>query len=319
MDFQSIDISALFTDDFESKLKVAEKIDAACKRSGFFKIKNHSIDNLNELWTESSRFFRTLTPEQKLKLAPKKWNPENEKTYRGYFPSATNGKEGLDMSNPTLNPNHPFIKNKIPLQEESSFADESLLPGFKSFMIAYFEKMIKLAQVLLKGFALAIGREENFFEDKITIDESMSTLRLNYYPFNENTKPIEIAPDGTKLGCETHRDGCLITLLFQPEVGGLQVEYDGVWTELPPSDADFVVNTGLCMTRWTNGVYKAANHRVRVSNQERISVPFFVEHSPYTIITSAYRNSSEEEAVYPPISYLEYITESNKRFKEYQR
>ena len=319
MDFQTIDIGALFADDFDAKLKVAAQIDAACKQSGFFKITNHSINNLPDLWSQTHRFFKTLTKNEKVDLAPNKWNPDNKNTYRGYFPSKTNGKEGFDMSTPALNETHPFIRDKVSLQEICKFPSESTLPGFKAFMDEQFEKMLKLARVLLRGFALALGREETFFDDKVTLDDTMTTLRLNYYPFNENIEPVEIAPDGTKLGCETHKDGSLITILFQPEVGGLQVEYDGVWHELEPSDTEFVINTGLCMTRYSNGVYNAANHRVRCSNKERISVPFFVELSPFTIINSSYKGSSEEAALYPPISYLDYITESIKRFKEYQR
>ena len=53
-------------------------------------------------------------------------------------------------------------------------------------------------------------------------------------------------------GCETHRDGSIITLLFQP-IEGLQVEDGHDWVDAVPSSKNFVVNTGVCMSRWTNG------------------------------------------------------------------
>lgn len=97
----------------------------------------------------------------------------------------------------------------------------------------------------------------------------------------------------------------------------MQVEHEGAWHEVDPSNDDFIVNIGLCMSRWTNNVYKAANHRVRISDKERISVPFFVEASPDALITSFYKDMNG--TVLKPIKYLDYIIESNKRFMEYQR
>ncbi|RNA05991.1 isopenicillin N synthetase, partial [Brachionus plicatilis] len=90
---------------------------------------------------------------------------------------------------------------------------------------------------------------------------------------------VEVAEDGTRLGCETHRDCTLVTILYQP-IEGLQVEDDAAgWIDVPPSESNFVINTGALMSRWTNGVFKAANHRVKFVNMERVSVPFFTE--PY--------------------------------------
>ena len=69
----------------------------------------------------------------------------------------------------------------------------------------------------------------------------MSTLRLNYYPFLDNIEAVEIAPDGTRLGCETHRDSSLITILYQP-IEGLQVEDpEGGWIDIAPSETNFVI------------------------------------------------------------------------------
>lgn len=317
MKFSTINIGPLFLNDQNAKRQVARQIDEACRKSGFFMISNHGVDNLNQVWQQTTRFFQTLTADEKQKLAAAKWNPQNKNSYRGFFPSSTNGKEGFDIGNPTIDENHSSIRNKLPLHEVCVWPDENTLPGFREFFTEYYAKMIHLARVLLRGFALALEKEETFFDDKVQLENTMSTLRLNYYPFSEHTQPVEIAPDGTKLGCETHKDGCLITILFQPEVGGLQVEDDGMWSELQPSDTNFVVNTGVCMSKWSNNLYNAANHRVRMSNQQRISVPFFVEHSPNTIIQSAVE--SRYKVNQSQIKYLDYIMESNKRFKEYQR
>lgn len=73
-------------------------------------------------------------------------------------------------------------------------------------MTEYYLRFTKLAQTLLRGFALATGREEDFFQDKLKIDDCMSTFRFNHYPFLDNIEAIEVASDGTKIGnfCESN-------------------------------------------------------------------------------------------------------------------
>ncbi len=56
------------------------------------------------------------------------------------------------------------------------------------------------------------------------------------------------------------------------------------------------------MTRWTNDVYVAANHRVKFFNEEKVSVPFFNEPSFNTLITSFTPNDPEQKPLYPDIT-----------------
>ena len=66
-------------------------------------------------------------------------------------------------------------------------------------------------------------------------------------------------------------------------------------------------------------VYQAANHRVKHVNVERVSVPFFTELGYDSLIESFTPEKPEEPIKYDPIIYGEYITMSNKNFKEYRR
>ena len=196
-----IDISSLFSDNLELKLEVACKIDSACRKNGFFEITNHNIDQLASLHDEAFRFFKELTPEQKINLAPKKWNPNATYTYRGYFPATVNGKEGYDIGNPKFIETHDLVvKMNSPLYEPIVWPEENLLPGFKSFFTKFYEDMSILSRVLLRGFALALGKEETFFDDKIRDYDCLHTCRLNFYPFLDNIDAVEIASDGTRLG-----------------------------------------------------------------------------------------------------------------------
>eukprot|EP01103_Thecamoeba_quadrilineata_P006094 TRINITY_DN15820_c0_g1_i1.p1 TRINITY_DN15820_c0_g1~~TRINITY_DN15820_c0_g1_i1.p1 ORF type:complete len:317 (-),score=67.94 TRINITY_DN15820_c0_g1_i1:21-971(-) len=310
-----IDISGLGGDEASEK-KVAAQIREACKTLGFFTIVNHGVspDLLSQLRKRSNDFFK-LTFQEKLQLAPQKWNPENSNVYRGYFPSSVNGKEGYDMGHPSFTPDHPLVGT--PYHEVTQLPSEDALPGFKKFVEEYFNALMALGTRILRGFSLALDLPADYLNQQINHANSLSTFRLNYYP--NNSKPVAVGDDGAQLCCEMHTDGGLLTILYQPEVGGLEVKVPetGKWEEIPPSNDAFVINTGLFMERWTNGLFYAAYHRVRFSPLERISVPFFFEPDAQTLMKAL--PSTTEPFKFETLNYEQHLTESNKRFTEYAR
>jgi len=186
--------------------------------------------------------------------------------------------------------------------------------------------MLNVSKILLQGFALALNADEKSFEEFFSLHKTLSTLRLNYYPLREDLVPVTLGNDGEPLSCEVHVDGSVLTLLYQPDVGGLQVEDNDKWLDITPMKEAFVVNTGVCLQRWSNDKLKPAKHRVRLLKQERISIPFFLEPNYDALIETISScvddnnsSSSSSSSHYPPTTYAEYILESNKRFKEYQR
>lgn len=72
------------------------------------------------------------------------------------------------------------------------------------------------------------------------------------------------------------------------------------------------------MSRWTNDVYHAANHRVKFVNMERVSVPFFAEPGYNCLIESFTPGDPSITIKYDPITYGEFIVERLKIFPEYQ-
>lgn len=63
-----------------------------------------------------------------------------------------------------------------------------------------------------------------------------------------------------------HKDpGALTLLLVEPDKGGLQVEYDGAWIDVPPVEDAFVVNIGELMEFATDGYLKATLHSCAVA------------------------------------------------------
>jgi isopenicillin-N synthase len=235
-----IDINALYGTDTVAKQDVGRQIDAVCRKSGFFQITNHGAEeNLKNLTEKTFRFFKDLNFEQKIAMARKKHNPKSAHKYRGFFPATVNGKEGFDIGNPNILVADDLAK--LPLNEPTQWPNEIELPGFREYFTNFYKLMTDLARTLLKGFALALGKEENFFDDKVRYEDCMTTLRLNHYPFLSSIDAVEVASDGTRLGTETHKDSSLITILYQP-IEGLQVEdNEEGWIDISPSETNLVI------------------------------------------------------------------------------
>lgn len=92
-----------------------------------------------------------------------------------------------------------------------------------------------------------------------------SELRLNRYP------PVSLArlADGRVKRTWPHTDFGIITLLFQDDVGGLELEdrrTPGTFVPVAPAPpggpSEMVVNISDTFQRWTNGVIRAGVHQV---------------------------------------------------------
>ena len=55
----------------------------------------------------------------------------------------------------------------------------------------------------------------------------------------------------------------------------------GQWVSVVAEPGEFIINFGEMLQMWTDGAVRATPHRVRGSDQERISVPLFF--NPITI------------------------------------
>ncbi|UJR10977.1 hypothetical protein I4U23_015162 [Adineta vaga] len=314
-----IDISPLLCSSNEqSKLDVSQAIRHACETVGFFQLIGHGIEKqmFDDMIKEACRFF-SQSSEEKQHYAVHKWNPSNSNTYRGYFPSSVNGKEGLDLSSPYLDPEHELVKKGDPLHELNRWSMNEIL-------IQYWDHMwriaIELLRAIARGFNLDVSYFDKYLDDRSTGGAgTVSTFRLNFYPHLDNPTPAARgADDDEPLSCEEHFDGCLLTLLYQHEVGGLQIQLaNGTWLDVPVVPCALVVNTGKCLEQWTNGCLKAVKHRVKLLKEERLSIPFFLEPSFSSLIVPL--STACDTPKYEPISYGQFIAESNKKFKEYQR
>ncbi|MDB1122653.1 isopenicillin N synthase family dioxygenase [Vibrio algarum] len=164
-----------------------------------------------------------------------------------------------------LSPLHPQVKRCSELYGPNQYPDSA---EFIQTVNQHYQLSLEVGLKLLKAMAIALGEEEDFFTNSFSYP--ISVLRLIHYPAQKEATN----------GAGAHTDYGCITLLYQDDSGGLQVQnVDGDWIDAVPIAGSLVVNIGDLMQRWTNGIYQSTPHRVTspISGKTRFSMPFFVE------------------------------------------
>ncbi len=315
----TINISSILEKGFDTKttLKIVKEIQKACLDVGFFQITGHGIKlkNINKICKVGENFFK-LNIKNKLKLAPKKWNKKNKNVYRGYFPNDVNGKEGLDLGDLKVTKKYSKrVKNQYIeyLNIKQSFTANNI-----SKLSDYYDDIFNLSEILFKSIIKIYNKDTDISKKAFLRLKTLSTLRFNYYP--NQTKPVEISKqDGVALGCETHVDSGIFTVLYQNKKGGLQVQNRKTkkWYDVPFNKNALVVNTGRALEYLSKGRFKATNHRVLWNKQKRLSVPFFFEPSYDFKMNLSFLNN--KKLAKSGIRYDKFLNKSLKKFVEYQR
>ncbi len=192
-------------------------------------------------------------------------------------------------------------------------------PEFAPAMQSYYQQMNQLAQDLLALFALSLGLEEKWFQDKV--DHSMASLALNHYPAQT------VQPLAGQLRAGPHTDYGTLTIVAPTAApGGLQIRTkNGQWQDVSVEPGTFVVNIGDLMAQWTNDRWVSTVHRVanpgaeQALNSRRLSLVFFHQPNPDAIIDCL---PTCVDAVtgkkYLPVNAGEYINAKiNRHFKSY--
>lgn len=110
---------------------------------------------------------------------------------------------------------------------------------------------------LMRALAIGLDLEEGFFDDKC--DQQAHNLRLLNYPSIEAAK-LQV---GGAARAGSHSDYGTLTLLFQDDVGGLEVQDKaGKFVPALPVEGTIVINCGDLLMRWSNDVLRSTIHRV---------------------------------------------------------
>ena len=316
----TINISSIINQDFNSNksIETINKIKKACINIGFFQVIGHGINkkNIRNICYVGNKFFNS-SENNKRKLSPKKWNNKNKNIYRGYFPNDVNGKEGLDIGDLKVTKKYATTKKKQYIEYinlDKSFDKKSI-----KILSKYFDEIFTLGETLFKSIIKLYDKDINNSKLAFSRIKTLSTLRFNYYP--NQSKPVEISKqDGVALGCETHVDSGIFTILYQDKKGGLQVQNrkNKKWYDIPFNKNALIVNTGLALQFLSRNKFKATNHRVLWNRTKRMSIPFFFEPSYDFKMNQSFLNG-HLKFKNKGIIYEKFLNNSLKKFVEYKR
>ncbi|MEJ1964121.1 MAG: 2OG-Fe(II) oxygenase family protein [Gammaproteobacteria bacterium] len=250
---------------------VAAQIDWAASEFGFFYIVGHGIEPgvIDSLLTLSRAFFA-----QEAGAKHRAHMSRGGRAWRGYFPvggELTSGrpdlKEGLYFGE-ELEDDDERVRSGTPLHGRNVFPE---LPGFREAVLDYMSALTGLGHKLMTSIGRGLRLGDNYFVDRYTGNPT-TLFRIFNYP----APPQQ--PDDDARGVGEHTDYGLLTLLYQDEVGGLQIKHGAHWLDVPYVPGSFVINAGDMLERLTSGRYTSALHRViNRSRQPRISMPFFFD------------------------------------------
>lgn len=152
------------------------------------------------------------------------------------------------------------------------------IPGFRGFFQRFYDACYGVEVKLLRAIAVGLGLDEAYFLDYHSRTNNQIRL-LHYPPVNE-----ALLRDGKVECIGAHTDFGTMTLLFQDDVGGLEVEdmeQRGRFNAAPSVPGTVVVNIGDLLMRWSNDELRSTLHRVRTPShggmtRARYSIPYFV-------------------------------------------
>ncbi|KAF3947704.1 hypothetical protein CMV_026196 [Castanea mollissima] len=272
----------------------------ACKTWGFFHIIKHGIskDLFSKLYLLSNDLFN-LPSDTKLKVGPF----SSIKTYTPHF-IASPYFESLRVSGPNFLDSAQSSANALFVQQNSEFSE--ILQEYGRKMEELSKNIIK---VLLMSLKDGFGKKDYESEFK----NCHGYMRINNYSPPES---LEVEVEGLGM----HTDMSCVTIVYQDEIGGLQVKSkEGKWMDIRPCEGTLVVNIGDMLQAWSNEKFRSSEHRVVLKQPaNRFSLAFFWCFEDEKVIIAPDEVVGEGNVrLYNPFVCLDYLKfrESNERGK----
>ena len=188
-DFPVIDLGGYMQGEAGALARVAEQLRYALENIGFLIVVNHGIaPELTDGIVEQARRFHAQPMSEKLKLATAGGRGSG---FTGYLPPgeySVKTSEVNDNNQPDLNeaffmdreraPNDPEMLAGRLFREPNKWPDN--LPGFRDFLLGYWEALERFSQKLLPIFATALDLPSEYF-DRAFVD-AQCVLRLSHFP-----------------------------------------------------------------------------------------------------------------------------------------
>jgi isopenicillin N synthase-like dioxygenase len=290
--------------------RIADEAIHACETSGFFYVSGHGIaaEDFAAARNAALDFFHA---DPALKASVHMSRFSHHRGYVGHFDVAPDTDKGGDI--------REAYKVALDLAED----DADYLAGitlygpnvwpagmaeFKASVYRCYENFQKLSADIFELFAIGLQLPRDYFVP--LTNKPASVMNVNYYPGRAEAKPGETS------GIGAHSDYEAFAMLWQDNVGGLQIEsLAGEWQAVQPVENALVINIGDLMSHWTNDRFRATRHRViNTSLDERVSFACFGNtnyHAMIECIPSCYSDSVP--ARYPPVKSGDYLMDAIKR------
>ena len=275
-----IDIAPWFAGAEADRAAVAEQVDDALRRVGFFLVTGHGVPrDVRAQVRAAAREFFALPAQVKQRYAVTVGG-------RGWLPP---GVEANGYAEGTETP--PDLKESFAVGADRPTGDPDVdgywfqanvypaeVPHLRTVVENYLDRMRLLSDELLLICAAGLGLEPDFFTRHTT--HATHTMNINWYP------PVSVVgePEPGQYRIGPHTDFGTVTVLDrEPGKGGLQVwSENGGWEDAPYHPDAFTINTGDLLARWSGDRWKSNRHRVLppqadAPDEDLVSLVFFYE------------------------------------------
>lgn len=140
----------------------------------------------------------------------------------------------------------------------------------------YGSKMCVLSKRIVEIVLKCLGDSGSESKLSSEFDKCEGYFRINNYSSME-TESMKLEEEDEVEGLGKHTDMSCLSIVYQDEMGGLQVRSkEGKWMDITPNNGNLVVNIGDLMHAWSNGRLSSSEHRVVLRRcPNRFSVAFF--------------------------------------------
>jgi isopenicillin N synthase-like dioxygenase len=181
-------------------------------------------------------------------------------------------------------------------------------PALREALLAHYQRCEGVARALLRALCAGLRVAPDALDSAFT--DHTSFQRLNRYVPCPDPAATDapLLPERGRLAVHHHTDAGALTLLYQDEHAGLQVQRGEQLVLIEPVPGALTVNLGDMLQVWSNDHYRSPVHRVIASAAHtRLSAPFFWNPSYATTcapLPALLRRG--EPARYRPVSWAEF-------------
>ncbi|ONI77929.1 hypothetical protein ALI144C_31510 [Actinosynnema sp. ALI-1.44] len=269
-------------------------------REGFFLVR-HTVPEslLDDAYALLTEFFE-LPADQKAQCVVPGSNGQS-----GYTPPGVETAEKATVPDwkelfhwgAELPAGHPLL-TRYPARYPPPLLPEQLVPGMAAPLKELHASMVQFQQQVMAAITEAVGARPGYFAEML--QDGPVVNRASWYP------PMDQAPSPGQVWAVEHQDFDLITALPRATAGGLEVlRENGEWMPVDAPDGYAVINVGMVLDRLTNGLARAAVHRVVASTGQtggRLSIVQFCHPAPWTVLTPLRPLGTDEVPRYPTLT-----------------